>query len=110
MNMEVKMLEIRDRGTFVPALAVHLSSEEPRERYLLERAGFYGMSDMVLVTKLEEGTSSFDPHQWQVRGRTMPRAHLYIQDHWGELKSGDVVDVEYILGETSQPKKSEAQI
>ena len=37
----------------------------------------------------------------------MPVAHNYIIEHWHELKDGDVVDVQFILGETKAPKVSE---
>jgi hypothetical protein len=29
----------------------------------------------------------------------MPSAHEYIQDNWDKLKSGDIIDVEILLGE-----------
>ena len=35
-------------------------------------------------------------------------AHHYIQEHFDELHDGDVVDVEFILGETKAPKVSES--
>lgn len=38
--MESKIIEIRDSGTFIPALAVRLGSSDERERYLLARSGF----------------------------------------------------------------------
>jgi uncharacterized GH25 family protein len=34
-------------------------------------------------------------------------AHNYIIKHWHDLHDGDVVDVEWILGETKQKKISE---
>ena len=37
----------------------------------------------------------------------MTTAHLYIQKHFDELKNYSVVDVEYINGETAEPKTSE---
>lgn len=37
----------------------------------------------------------------------MGNAHNWIIDHWQELKDGDVVDVQFILGETKEPKVSE---
>jgi len=39
--------------------------------------------------------------------RTMLEAHRHVAAHWNELQSGDVVDVEFILGETAAPKVSE---
>jgi hypothetical protein len=37
----------------------------------------------------------------------MPEAHKYIIEHWYDLKTGDVVDVEFALGESEKPKLSE---
>jgi hypothetical protein len=37
----------------------------------------------------------------------MATAHHYIYDHFDELDDGDVVDVEFILGETAIKKVSE---
>lgn len=37
----------------------------------------------------------------------MPIAHCWIIRHFAELRDGDVVDVQFILGESAQPKVSE---
>ena len=37
----------------------------------------------------------------------MKVAHNYIATHWHDLVDGDVVDVEFILGETAEKKISE---
>ena len=54
---------------------------------------------------LNDCRAANDPHEWN--SRTMTAAHVYIEMHWSELSDGDVVDVEFILGETAQQKKSE---
>lgn len=38
--MVSKIIEIRDSGTFIPALAIRLGSPNEAERYLLARSGF----------------------------------------------------------------------
>ena len=40
----------------------------------------------------------------------MKEAHAYIAGHFEELESGAVIDVEFILGETAEAKKSERLI
>ena len=45
--------------------------------------------------------------RWDCSSRTMQVAHLYIEEHFAKLNSGDVVDVEFIMGLTKQPKISE---
>ena len=102
--MKVKMLEIRDAGTFIPVLCTAMVSDNPDEDYLLGRVG-YGEHRLILVTWLTCNRSEYAPLNWG--GRTLPTAHKYIEDAWGDLESGDVIDVEYILGETEQPKVSE---
>jgi hypothetical protein len=37
----------------------------------------------------------------------MREAHKYIAKNWGSLNNGDVIDIEYILGETTSPKVTE---
>ncbi len=51
--------------------------------------------------------STCDPFEWG-DNRTRLFAHKYIAEHFDELPSGAVVDVEFILGESAAPKLSEA--
>jgi len=113
--METKTFEIRDRATFIPALAVRLEPGHDLDpgrdldRYLLARAGF-GLSgdeqrEYVVLMRLVTCEAQHDPAVWG--GRTMPTAHRFIHDNWDALPSGAVIDVEHILGETAQPKVSE---
>ena len=44
---------------------------------------------------------------WDIKARTMIVAHKFIKEHFDELETGDVIDVEYILGETDTQKMSE---
>lgn len=110
--MEAKLFEVRDRGTLIPVLAVRLVPSSMAEEYLIARAGYGTTRDVqgryVLVAKLNEGITqiTYDPYAWN-GSRTMTAAHRYIVEHFDELKSGDVVDVEYILGESSCPKQPE---
>jgi hypothetical protein len=113
--LEVKLFEIRDKATFIPAMAIHLRNRDEAEFYLLRRAGYSAeaiggpieKSDpYIILCKLDGVEAQYDSFQWS-RGRTMAVAHYYILQHWNNINSGDVIDVEYILGETKQPKQSE---
>lgn len=108
--MKSIIVEIRDRATLIPAMATKLSTlstETIEESRLIERAGF-GQTGMVLLTKLNSGHCNWDPYKWtDSMARTMFEAHKYITEHYDELSSGDVIDVEYILGESEVPKVSE---
>lgn len=106
--MKVKVLELRDEGTFIPLLCVDMSPENAEQRYYLRRCGYpCDGRPNIAITHLsaDGGPCSNDPHHWG--GRTRPVAHDYIIKNWETLKDGDVVDVSYILGETSAPKVSE---
>lgn len=106
--MTIKLFEVRDRATFIPVLAVQLDDKTTdAEEYLLHRAG-YGRRytrDYVFLTNLEDGKSTYDPFKWD--GRTMIEAHRYIRQNFDTLESGDVIDVEFILGESAIKKVSE---
>ena len=109
--MQVKLFEIRDRATFIPAMAVKLDGNcSDQEDWLLRRAG-YGMDaanrNYVYLTNLSEGTTQYDPYRWGCCSRTMGSAHRYILDHFDELIPSQVIDVEFILGESTTPKESE---
>lgn len=122
--MKAKALEVRDRATFIPVLAVdmnpgtvrycdaagHCVSEGPdgSQRYLLRRAGYAcDGKPIILLTRLHAkgAKACYSPYDWG--DRTWHVAHLYIIEHWAELTDGDVVDVEFILGETQEKKLSE---
>jgi hypothetical protein len=109
--MKVKLLELRDDGTFIPLLCVDMNPDvymHQAQRYLLRRCGYPcdGRPNIAITHLAADGHKcSNDPYHWG--GRTYPVAHNFIIEHWDELKDGDVVDVEYILGESPAPKVSE---
>jgi len=115
--METKLFEVRDSGTLMPVLAVKLDSADLVERWLLERAGYafehaaLGNPPYILFAPIEPGGGSYghfecDPYEW-VRSRTLSNAHKHAVDHWDELATGAVIDVEFLLGKRSSPKASE---
>lgn len=116
--MIVKAIEIRDRGTFIPAIAIKMvpatfpHPDDP-ERYLLRRAGYSFDDPCVVLCRMEasgvDRNATYDPFAWDSGTRTYQVAHQYIIDHFDELESGAVVDVEFILKETTKPKKSERE-
>jgi len=118
--MNTKLLEIRDEGTCILAIGIQMQAppDPPVPRwedtvaywFLHYRSGYPEDGSSIMLMCLEDGRATNDPYEWGSRGmglRTMPNAHNYIIEHWDELKDGDVVDVQVILGETTEPKKSE---
>ena len=129
--METKLLEIRDEGTFIAVMATAMNPVRPEliqhmapqwkeeieaERYLLRRSGFeYERTapypkgkTYVFLQLLNKGKGTYNVFDWEHDGsRTRQVAHTYIIESWNSLRSGDVVDVQFIKGETKEPKKSE---
>ena len=132
--METKLIEIRDKGTFIPAIAVALTVAEAKpgftaesyrgdaptdterylkEQYLLRRAGYsadrirhYASEPYILLTDLTGGRPcNYDAFDWT--DRTWHFVHVYLDANWSKVRSGDVIDVEFILNETDTPKTSE---
>lgn len=119
--MEIKLFEVRDRNTFMPVMAVKLGIRQGRrdgaELFLLRRAGYgltqlmpttQGMEPYVILCKLDGVEAQYDPFGWP-NPRTLGTAHTHIIRNWSTLETGDVIDVEYILKETSTPKQSERE-
>lgn len=101
--MDTKILEIRDEATFIPVLAIRTRADNDVEGYYFRGSG-YG-DDMVLMVSLTDCVAGYDPFEWD--SRTYSVAHRYIGENFDGLESGDVVDVQYILEETDEPKVSE---
>lgn len=119
--MTLKLFELRDRGTFIPIFAFRCRPTRAEdidlfhaERFLLGRAGFMIGNDdpHIIIGRLDcdfPGVSqcTYDVHAHTGMARTFTEAHRYIATHWDQLPSGAVLDVEFILGETTTPKVSE---
>lgn len=109
--METKLFEVRDRGTFMPVICIKLQPGNEADRYLLAIAG-YGLtqkkqSEYILYGKVAGGNFMCSVTEHDYGFRSGPISHQHIQKHWDELTSGDVIDVEFILGETEAPKISQ---
>lgn len=112
--MIAKTFEILDRHTFTVGLAVKLEPGSEKDRYLLARAGF-GVEPRTQATYVQlvqikggGGRSACDPYDWG--DRTWRTAHQHIIENFDRLESGAVIDVEFILGETDEPKRSEVEV
>lgn len=114
--MEVKLFEVRDSATFMPMMAVRLRWNNTAERFLLRRAGYAGeqidrdagIEPYVIFCKLDGVEAQYDPFAWSSGARTIPTAHRHIIENWNTLRSGDVIDVQFLVGETTTAKESEA--
>jgi hypothetical protein len=112
--MHVKILEIRDEGTLIPVLCIDMNpaldfrGHNETQRHYLRRCGYpCDGQPNIAITHLSAGGQPCwnDPYGWG--GRTYPVAHNYIIENWKTLADGDVIDVQFILGETAVKKTSE---
>lgn len=105
---ETKILEVTDRYTFIPVLAVRVCAGfGSGSDYLLRRAGFARREHYVILSRLSGNHVTYDPAGWG--DRTLTTAHQYILDNWDTIADGAVVDVEFICGEVSKPRLSESE-
>lgn len=111
--MEIKLLEIRDKMTFIPVAAMKVKADNPEQAYLLMRSGWgdaVGVdfnTTYIYLFPLNNSPAqvAYDPHDWA--SRTFMIAHNWLIKNWDSVSDGSVVDVEFILGETAAPKVSE---
>ena len=110
--IEVKVLEIRDSGTYIGALAIRMASSDPIQASYLRRDGYSRDGSTIVLVRMADAMAANDPYDWPGRSRgtrTMQLAHIYVQQHYPELIDGDVIDVEHEfweeLGLPSQPAK-----
>lgn len=101
--MDMKWIEIRDRATFIPALALRFTGDV---HWLARRAGFGAGTPYVVLINLVRMQAEYDSFAWG-SARTMGEAHRWLEEHWDEQVDGGVLDVEHILGERQTPKTSE---
>jgi hypothetical protein len=104
--MDVKLIEVRDRNTMIPAMAIRVTStDDAAADWLLRRAGYSLDGRTVILMRLTDCEGHCDVYDW----RDARTVHDWLErdDHFDSLQHGSVVDVEYILGETVAPKVSE---
>jgi hypothetical protein len=113
MAAETKMFEVRDEGTTMVVLALKPDPRFEAERWGWAKSGYgtdpIGQRHYVLLAPLHagEGLLVCDPFKHPGQARTLPTAHKHIIENWDYLRSMDVIDVQFILGETTVAKVSE---
>lgn len=110
------VLEIRDRATLIPVIAINLFhhkdelelqnyGETYAEEAMALHAGFSPTSlCSTIIVRLDPVAALADVYNEP--NLRLRKGYRYIQEHFTELTSGDVVDIEYISNETSSPKPS----
>ena len=100
--METKLFEVRDHATCMIVMATKMNkfnTKTERESKMLRHAG-YG-EPLILFGTAKGGNFFYDPYEWG-NERTRFTAHKYVEENWESLNSGDIIDVPYILGESTE--------
>lgn len=103
-----KLFEVRGEATFIPLLATKLDpgktvSAEAEAR-LLKSSGFApGRGPQFLYCQLSSLRVSYD----SAGSAFLGTAIRYIEANWDTLTSGQVIDVDYILGTRPAPRSSD---
>ena len=98
-DVELKIFDLRDRGTEMGAFAIRLEAESDLEADVMRRRGFSNGRFIVGTLGPSPIEATYDPFHWRtgdqgVRSNgTMFRAHELIVDRWDEFKSGDLIDL-----------------
>ena len=112
--MIARLFEIRDRGTFIPMLAVQCDAADENERYLLAHAGFGKDTETqhryVLCGEIDSGKfkMSYDPFDFT--NGTLRQAVEHIQANFHALVSDAVIDAEFLRGERAAPRPPERSL
>lgn len=103
-SKNIKTVEIRDRATLIPAFAIKMLPSDEYELFLFKNAGYGYVHHCVMLVPIEAPwLSARSSDEYRNSARTLPIAHQWIEDHFDEIKNGDVIDVEFILGEKDRP-------
>ena len=114
MQLESRVIEIRDECTCIPAIAIrvrntvhvrNINAFETCEWLIHTRSGYPENGSGIVLMRLSDQEATVDPYAWG--GRTMPTAHHYVYEHFDELEDGQVLDVRVVLGEADKAVKSD---
>lgn len=105
MKTETKFIALLDRMTCIPCLAMRYTAESIGERAMFKRHGFGGSPDdrYTFFYLPNSGECSYDPYKLG-DDYTVGTCCSHIRDHWDDIKSGSVVDAEFLRGEVKEPK------
>jgi len=120
MIIEAKLFEIRDRATSLLLLSTkirmpenygNLSEVDTITTRMLRKAGYSFGQSYIFVKLVSSGLSNakdfYDRYSAHSSGRTFGYAYEVIEQSFEDLCNGDVIDVEYSLGEAEEPKVAE---
>lgn len=105
--MNIKKFELRDRATYIPVIAIRAFDYDGfKESWFFGSSGYRSGDVLLIPIQAPWLSSRCSEEQRGLNGRTLKFAHDYIEKNWTDLEDGQVIDVEYILGEKDSPSKS----
>ena len=106
--MRLKVFEVRDRATFILVFAIKMGPQtEWRRAAFLRSCGYPTEENFTVIMGRLDGKGKMNSDAYDWGDRTYKSAHIYIENNFDDLEDGAVVDVEFILGETKEAKRSE---
>ena len=125
-GVETKFIEVRDEGTTIVCMVTAVNRRDMHDdeghdkssEWMLYRGGWGKDTTGLYFSTIcptepvwaigAAGSSYIDHYSPGYKGsRTFIVAWPWIQQHWDELETGDLVDVEYILKLQKSPKVTE---
>jgi len=105
--MKTLTVEIRDRATKINAVAIKPGhpSNSTETLAMASWNGYNLGNNEIILIRLSDAVAQDRVQNWE--DRTMYNAHKFIQANFEKLSDGDVIDVEFILGETQKKKTAE---
>ena len=104
--LEIKFVEVVDIATCIPCLLLkgNPSNMDNRQSWVWERGGWGDTQGIYLLPIQSPELTRYDAYSY--KDRTFKTVLLHAQENWNTINDGDVIDVEFVLGEKSAPKES----
>ena len=104
--LEIKFVEVVDIATCIPCLLLKGKPDnmDNRQSWIWERGGWGDTEGIYLMPIQTPELTKYDPYDY--KDRTFKTVLLHAQQNWNTINDGDVIDVEFVLGEKSAPKES----
>jgi hypothetical protein len=106
--METKIFEVRDIATRIMLVVISLATTNKRELNNLRRDGYNPSEEYYLFIWPGFNEVSYNPDMW-IKKRTRYISTSFVGTYFNRLNTGDVIDVEYLIGESIKKKYPEAE-
>jgi len=108
--MKNVVVGVVDNGRSITAMYIIMTAAEDNEaeRKMIIDSGWLqggnGYFPGSILLDMENGDVQFSPQAWP--NRTMRVAHEFLDRHYKTIRGGELIDIQYILKETTSPRKA----